>query len=105
VTGTGEHVREGRLRRTIHPDGKATYKHTVKRGFGMVREERERDITQEEFETLWLATKGMRLRKTRWRMTVGEAIIAIDVFKDMKLALAEIEAGVAQALCCAGCDG
>lgn len=91
TTGASEHIREGRLRKTIYPDGKIVYKHTIKRGFGMVREENERTITKDEFEKLWPATKGMRLRKTRWRMTQGDAIIAIDVFKDIELVLAEIE--------------
>src|SRR5690554_6469439 len=92
ATNTAEHIREGRLRKTVYPDGKVVYKHTIKRGFGLVREEIERVIDMEEFERLWPATQGMRLRKARWRMMEGRAIIAIDVFKDINLALAEIEA-------------
>ena len=39
---------------------------TQKGGEGRVREEREAEITQAQFETFWPATAGRRVEKTRW---------------------------------------
>ncbi len=39
---------------------------TQKGGAGRVREEREAEITESQFETFWAGTLGRRLEKTRW---------------------------------------
>lgn len=82
---------EGRLRRTTLPDGSCEFTHTLKRGMGLVREERERSITSEEFEALWPRTEGRRLRKDRFRVHEGGMVWEIDRFLDFDLRLAEVE--------------
>lgn len=83
---------QGRLRRTIHPDGAVTFEHTIKRGRGFVREEDERSLSREEFEKLWPDTDGQRLRKTRHLLRDRDGgVWAIDEFADADLVLAEIE--------------
>ena len=82
---------EGRLRRTVKADGSVIYTHTLKRGMGLVRQETERTISQQEFDTLWPRTTGRRLSKTRYFVTVGEHLWAIDDFDNMDIVLAEIE--------------
>ena len=82
---------EGRVRRTVHPDGSITFLHTIKRGVGRVRRELETVITREQFESLWPATAGRRLRKTRSRVREGELVWEIDDFADLDLVLAEVE--------------
>jgi CYTH domain-containing protein len=86
-----EHIREGRLRRTVAEDGSVTCTHTIKRGMGLVRAETEQELTIAQFRTLWPGTEGMRLRKTRWMRRDGEALWAIDRFLDLQLVLAEVE--------------
>jgi adenylate cyclase len=51
---------EVRLRRR----GKQSFQ-TVKSGHGLARAEREVELTSEQFETLWPATRGRRVEKTR----------------------------------------
>lgn len=82
----------GRLRRTVAPDGHETLTHTVKRGRGLVREERERTIDAATFAAAWPATAGRRLRKIR-HVVRGDDGLAweIDVFEDRPLVLAEVE--------------
>ncbi len=82
---------EGRLRRTIKHDGSVIYTHTIKRGTGLVRQETERTISQQEFDQLWPRTAGRRLSKARYFITVGEHVWTVDDFDDMDVVMAEIE--------------
>ncbi len=83
---------EGRLRRTVLPDGKVLFHHTVKRGSGMVREETERAITREEFERHWPATSPLRLSKSRYEVSEAGLVWQIDIFdRPAGLVLAEVE--------------
>src|SRR5688572_10318901 len=50
------------------------YTLTYKRGLGNVREEREVALTREQFATLWPATEGKRLSKTRYEIPFGERV-------------------------------
>ncbi len=84
--------RFGRLRRTVAPDGTETLTHTVKRGRGLVREERERTIGRPAFDAAWPRTEGHRLRKTRHVVREATGLAwEIDVFEDRPLVLAEVE--------------
>ena len=69
------------------------YSLTFKRGTGNVREEREVELTEEQFETLWPATAGKRLVKTRYEIPLGERIVEIDVYHERHegLVVAEVE--------------
>jgi len=81
----------GRVRRSTFDDGRVVCKHTVKRGFGLVREETERELTDEQFADFWPHTEGRRLTKTRHVLTIGEVVWMIDVFDQMDLVIAEAE--------------
>ncbi len=81
----------GRVRRSVAPDGTVTYTHTVKTGRGLVRRETEREISPDEFETLWPRTAGRRLAKTRSCIDVGSLVWEIDVYDAIELVLAEVE--------------
>ena len=71
------------------------YSLTYKRGLGNVREEREVALTREQFATLWPATEGKRLTKTRYEIPFGERVVEIDVYsgKHDGLVVAEVEFG------------
>ena len=88
--GAGE-VLEGRIRRTVYPDGAVKCTHTIKRGEGLVRTEEERAIDEAEFEAHWAATAGRRLRKVRHKVPVGNHVWEVDQFLDVELVLAEVE--------------
>jgi len=88
---------EGRLRRKRYPDGRVACVHTIKRGEGMVREEQERAIDEAELEAAWPRTAGRRIRKTRHRVDDGGRTWEVDVFRDMDLAMAEVELDSAEA--------
>jgi adenylate cyclase len=79
---------EVRLRQT---DGK--FFQTVKSGGGLVRDEIEIELTQDQFEALWRATAGRRLRKTRYTLPWEGRKIEIDVYHDSLagLMVAEVE--------------
>lgn len=87
----GHDTPEGRLRRITHADGSVEMTHTVKKGLGLVRTERERALDASEFEDLWPATSGRRIRKIRLRIDVAGQIWEIDQFSDLPLVLAEAE--------------
>jgi uncharacterized protein len=82
---------EGRLRRILRPDGTAVYRHTIKRGSGLVREEVERAIEHEEFERLWPLTAGRRIEKTRYRIRDGQLLWELDQFHSLPLVMLEVE--------------
>lgn len=84
-------ITEGRLRRTQYPDGRVICHWTIKRGEGLVREEEERDISEEEFRRAWPRVGGRCLRKTRYRVDVGSHTWEIDAFENLALVLAEVE--------------
>ena len=66
---------------------------TYKRGTGNVREEREVELTAEQFDALWPATEGKRLAKTRYEIPFGGRVVEIDVYheKHEGLVVAEVE--------------
>jgi CYTH domain-containing protein len=86
-----EQILEGRIRRTVYPDGRVKCTHTIKRGTGLVRTEEEREIDVAEFEQHWSATEGRRLRKIRHKVPVGARTWEVDQFLDVELVMAEIE--------------
>lgn len=69
------------------------YSLTYKRGLGNVREEREVALTAEQFATLWPATEGKRLSKTRYDIPFGERVVEIDIYSGRHegLVVAEVE--------------
>jgi adenylate cyclase len=69
------------------------YSLTYKRGMGNVREEREVELSAEQFATLWPATGGKRLVKTRYQIPFGDRIVEIDVYhgRHEGLVVAEVE--------------
>lgn len=69
------------------------YSLTYKRGLGNVREEREVALTAEQFATLWPATAGKRLVKTRYEIPFGDRVVEIDLYggKHEGLIVAEVE--------------
>jgi CYTH domain-containing protein len=69
------------------------YSLTFKRGGGHVREEREVELTAQQFDALWPATEGKRLVKTRYEIPFGERVVEIDVYHDRHqgLVVAEVE--------------
>ena len=81
----------GRLRRTRAPDGTVTYTHTVKKGVGLVRQEIERELTLDEFKSLWPRTASCRLTKTRTKVPEGNLVWEIDDYDALDLVLAEVE--------------
>jgi CYTH domain-containing protein len=66
---------------------------TAKRGAGMVRGEYEVKLSAEQFDTLWPATDGRRLIKTRYKIPLGELAIELDVYAGALkgLIVAEVE--------------
>jgi adenylate cyclase len=69
------------------------YSLTYKRGTGNVREEREIELTAEQFDALWPATEGKRLVKTRYEIPFGDRVVEIDVYHERHegLVVAEVE--------------
>ena len=67
---------------------------TVKSPGGLVRGEREVEISTEQFETLWPATEGRRVEKVRRVLHAGDGIrIELDVYRGALtgLIVAEVE--------------
>lgn len=81
----------GRIRSIQRAGAERNHVHTVKRGHGLVREERERTISAAAFDAAWPATAGRRLSKTRWRVSEGDRTWEIDRFDHLDLVLAEVE--------------
>ena len=69
------------------------YTLAYKRGLGNVREEREVTLSAEQFSTLWPATEGKRLIKTRYEIPFGNRLVEIDLYHDRHegLVVAEVE--------------
>lgn len=74
------------------------YFETVKLGMGEVRSELEIELTAAQFETLWEATAGRRIEKTRYEIRHAGAIIEVDVYHGelTGLQIAECEFGSAE---------
>lgn len=53
---------------------------TFKRGKSIARDEREIELTREQFENLWPATAGRRVTKRRYEVPFGAYTIEIDVY-------------------------
>ncbi|MEO6845691.1 MAG: CYTH domain-containing protein [Chthoniobacterales bacterium] len=73
---------------------------TVKRGAQANHEEREINLSKEQFEALWPVTTGRRICKTRYLIPHGNLLIELDVFQGSHtgLRIAEIEfPGIAEA--------
>ena len=66
---------------------------TYKRGRGNAREEREIELTPEQFAVLWPATEGRRLTKVRYDVPLGDRVVEIDVYtgKHEGIVVAEVE--------------
>src|ERR1044072_3958876 len=69
------------------------YTLTFKRGTGNVREEREVELSADQFDALWPATEGKRLVKTRYQIPFCDRVVEIDVYHDRHegLIVAEVE--------------
>ncbi len=48
---------------------------TQKGGAGLVRSEREAEISEGQFAIFWPATEGRRVEKTRWRGSLADGVI------------------------------
>lgn len=66
---------------------------TYKRGRGHSREEREVELTPDQFRVLWPGTEGKRLVKTRYEIPLGDRVVEIDVYKGRHtgVVVAEVE--------------
>jgi adenylate cyclase len=66
---------------------------TVKSEGGLVRDEIELDLTQDQFKVLWKATAGRQLKKTRYTWHWDEKRVEIDVYHGSLagLVVAEVE--------------
>lgn len=66
---------------------------TFKRGPARGREEREISLSAAQFKTLWPATAGARLTKTRYNVRWEDILIEIDVYhgSNAGLIVAEVE--------------
>src|SRR5262245_10178670 len=66
---------------------------TIKSEGGLVRGEIEVELTKQQFETLWPATAGRRLHKTRYRVPWAGKQVEIDVYHGSLagLVVAEVE--------------
>jgi CYTH domain-containing protein len=57
------------------------YFETVKKGTGLRRDEVEVQLTKEQFDSLWPATRGRRLEKVRYTLKWRAKEIGIDVYE------------------------
>ncbi len=65
----------------------------IKRGRGLARDEIEVRLTRAQFDQLWPATAGFRLKKTRYNVPLGEYTVEIDVYRGRNkgVMVAEVE--------------
>lgn len=54
---------------------------THKHGEGLTRQERETELNRHQFESLWPATEGTRVVKTRYEVPHGDYVIELDVYE------------------------
>lgn len=64
---------------------------TVKKGDGLVREEVETKITEENFNDLWPLTLGRRVEKTRFIYVVDKHLAELDIYRGGNKGLATVE--------------
>ncbi len=66
---------------------------TVKRGGGLARDEVEIELDRDRLDALWPLTEGRRLAKRRHRISHGDLVIELDLYRGELegLAVAEIE--------------
>lgn len=64
---------------------------TVKRGLGMVRAEHEIEISPSQFEALWSATEGRRLKKQRHQLGLNGRMAEVDVYEGRLNGLVVVE--------------
>jgi adenylate cyclase len=64
---------------------------TVKTGQGLIRGEREIDLTREQFDALWPLTAGRRLQKTRYEIPLGDLTAEVDVYEGPRAGLIVVE--------------
>src|SRR5438045_9206669 len=83
--GGGRHVRLRKKGRVVSL--------TFKVGRGSTREEREIRLSPKQFDLLWPATKGRRLRKTRYEVPWKKLKIEVDIYhgRNHGLMVAEVE--------------
>jgi adenylate cyclase len=69
------------------------YFETIKGDGGLKRSEIEVEISKEQYDSLWIATEGRRLQKTRYQIPYESLTIEIDVYSgDLAgLVVAEVE--------------
>ena len=91
-------IRQGYLsldnEREVRVRSKAeSYFLTCKGGFGLVRDEWEIELTTDQWLTLWPATAGRRLEKSRGTLYLGDHEVVVDIFEGSLhgLCIAEIE--------------
>ena len=71
----------------------AQHYQTIKSEGGLSRAEYETELTQDQFQTLWPATEGRRVEKTRYDIILSRVKIEVDVYRgDLSgLCTAEVE--------------
>ncbi len=79
-----------RVRRVRDGSGEKFFR-TIKAGKGLARIEIEEETTAAIFKGLWALTRGKRVIKRRYRIPSPSGTWELDVFKQRKLALVEIE--------------
>ncbi len=68
------------------------YYHTIKKTLPSgYREETEKRISAEEFNTLWQKTEGHRLVKTRYKLPLGDYTAEVDIFGENNTGLKIVE--------------
>jgi adenylate cyclase len=69
------------------------YSLTFKKGRGLVRDETEVKISDEQFQQIWLMTTGRQLTKTRYEIPFEKYTVELDIFDDPNqgVVFAEVE--------------
>lgn len=82
-----------RVRKAVHSEsGKTAYTLTTKVGKGESRQEHETELAEGQFQELWPATKGQRVRKTRCEIDWNPWTIELDIYvRPQGLLTAEVE--------------
>jgi CYTH domain-containing protein len=72
---------------------RSRYFQTIKMGEGLARTEIEMELTQDQFQQLWVHTRGRRVSKTRYTLPLGDHTAELDRFDgDLQgLVLVEVE--------------
>lgn len=87
-----DEVMAGRIRKTVYSDGNIVCTNTIKEGEGLVRTEKECELSQQKFDSEWHRTEKQRISKTRYEVDAEKLTWQIDVFDEPAgLIMAEIE--------------